>query len=471
MKRFIRKIILGGLILLFIWQILYLWLGDMSGHIFMGEDYEANANVVLYPKQIWVNTNRTVHKLQGNNEIYDLRYRLIQEVTDNIKKNKVKEERIVSNDYATLLSSTNGIMYEYGLPLALDEILLSKDYKADVTNIKNVYIAENASSSKFTDIYLISADDTIQKKLVAHSELTLNKKIYDYYLGIENTGADKEENNYRASILNNDSNNFLEKNIFLAIADYENGINYNLVEFAIDEEIVDKHGVDNYTSDLFKNPNMISKIVDADKILYSDNLSTTVKYYNNGVIEYMKTTSNNDAVAKLTSAQQLEVVLSFINKSKSIPLGLKNGLYLKDITKIDGGNRYTFGYQVDNVDVKFSDNFKAEIGADEFLTLDAKNNEIVGGKWVMYSPIVNYDRVFEYHVATDEAMNTGIEDIYQQMEMQRIQVPDNLEVKIVDMECVYEVEELNTTASFVWTITSEIYDDSEDRKIVEVIYK
>lgn len=448
-KHISRMMILGVLIIVCIWQTITLWLGDMSGHNFFGGDATSYEISYLYPKEIWSNISGSIYKIEGTNDEAEMRYKLLYELFGELRKNNITIDLSPKVSYTELLSSTSGIIYEYGTPLTIDEMmgqsLKVSSSKYNSIKISDLYIDMSESDRYKAYVYFIDPNNNVSQKITINKLLDHHNEAIEYYKNIEQVGGIKT---YQASILSPNDSEMFKENIFYPLNNQGLPISYK--KLTLRPLIKEDHSeqLDNYVNDLFKNPAYKTETPVKSGITFSDNLNVSVIYNNVGTLEFRKTLIND--TEKSSSLEKINKVNTFIKESKAIPEFLKKGLYLREIRidELTGETAYLFGYQYHNFDVILSDKAKEELGVNAFLELAIKNSQIIRGKWIMLEPVSetypNYGQNSNEKLFQKES-NEAISNILEQVETKE---GDTFELE--GLECAYIIEDIREVMEFDW---------------------
>ena len=122
-------------------------------------------------------------------------------------------------------------------------------------------------------------------------------------------------------------------------------------------------------------------------------------------IEFKKSTI--DSNEKLTAIQKMNKVCTFIQETTAIPKALKEGLYLKNISKdtMAGEVTYTFGYEYENLDVVMEDKVKEQLELNDYVEIVVNNADIIRGKWLMLEPEVIGNEREAFTIQSDVPLN------------------------------------------------------------------
>ena len=441
--------ILSVLIIVCIWQTITLWLGDMSGHNFFGSrvvNYEIN---YLYPKEIWSNISGSIYKIEGNNDEAEMRYRLLSELFKGLTKENLTIELSPKISYAELLSSTSGIIYEYGTALTIEEMmgqsLKVANSKYNSIKIKDLYIDMSENDRYKTYVYLIDESSNVSQKITLNHSLDYHNEATRYYQNVEQTGGMKT---YQASVLSPNDSEMFKGNIFYPLNNQGVPIYYKELILKPIIEDISSETLENYVNDLFRNPAYKTETPVQNGVTFSDNLNVSVIYNRVGTLEFKRTPIND--TEKSSASEKINKISTFIKESKAIPDFLKKGLYLAEIKTDDetGETSYLFGYQYHNFEVVLSDKVKEELGINAFLELTIKNSEVTRGKWVMLEPVSESCSNLGLNVNVkvfQEESNEAISEMLEQVE-----IKEGSTFELEGLECAYIINDIGKVMAFDW---------------------
>lgn len=436
------------LIIVSIGQTITLWLGDMSGHHFFVEASTSYETSTLYPKEIWSNINGSIYKIEGTNDETEMRYRLLSELLGQLRKEHLSIENAPKVSYAKLLASTQGMIYEYGTALTLEEMIgqsvKANGNKETSVKVRDLYVDMSSSERYKLEIYLIDEMGEIKQKITLNKALEHHDEAITYYKNIEQIGGGKT---YQASLLSPNDREIFTSTTFYPLNNQGIPISYKklMLKPLIQEE--HREQLENYVNDLFKNPAYKIETPVENGVTFSDNLNVSVLYDKVGTLEFKRALVNEGE--KSSSLENINVVSTFIKESKAIPEFLKKGLYLNEIrmNSDTGETSYLFGYQYHNFEIVLSDPVKEVLGMEAFLELAVKNSQIIRGKWVMLEPVPQRspgrDQSVKLGIFKKES-NEAISDLLEEVEAQ------DEAFELEDLECAYIVESLQSVLTFDW---------------------
>lgn len=439
-KNIVRLLVLSALILLCIWQTNTLWLGDMSSHnFFEAVGHNTYEQYYVYPKQIWA-VNKFAYNIGGANREEGKRYQLITELTNELKRDNVQISDDVKLTYANLLS-TEGIVYEYGTSLGLNELagkeITIKKKIVDIP-VQNLFVDLSASDNYRTYVYIIDPEGNVNYMLTLNNKLSAHVDTLKHFTQEEYKYQRENTKEYQASLLNNRDNEAFKGNIFYPMNSEESPIAYENILFRPVIIKGEEDKLSNMVNCLFTNPLYKKKNIIETGVTFNDNLNLNVKYENIGTLEFKKSTI--DSTNKLTAVQRMNKVCTFIKETTAIPEKLKEGLYLNGISKnpLTGEVTYTFGFVYENLDVILSDHIKEQLDVRAYVELVLKDDEIIRGKWLMLEPETINNEKGAFAIQYDEILN----------KIQEERMDD--EKKLSMLECAYTLNSLDDILSFGW---------------------
>ncbi len=445
-NNFIRLGILGTLIILCIWQTTLLWLGDTSSHNFLGNN---SSEIVIQPKEIWVNKNGLAYKIDGDND--GSRLGLIAELSNEIKKGQyvlVAEDKYT---YAQLLAR-QGFVYEYGASLSIDEIFgfaVNKgSNRRELDKVSELFIDISEGDSYRSYIYFINDKQEVIQKMALEARLELHNRTVAHYSDENKIEGIKT---YQASLLHIDYSKAFLENVFYPLNNHNMPITYKelslqpIITGETEEEQVDS--LEEYVNSFFKNPLYKEWTATTDGIVFSDSLNMNVRYSNTGVMEFKKLITGD--VVKVSSLEKLNKINSFITTSPAIPSQLKKGLYLKAVleNKETEETIYQFGYRYEGFEVLLTDDAKEQLKIGEVLELAVKGNEVVRGSWLMLELV---DKGIVGYGELSKEGKVAIEDTKQLCDI------SDLEANPLGyLECAYIIGDIEDELAFDWAALFE----------------
>ena len=448
MKRnFVRVGILSVLILLGIGQTMMLWLGNMPSHNFFRQNGTSVEQYYVYPKYIWINKNGSAYKLEGYNTEESQHYRLIEELFNALKKEKIDIVENTKVSYTELLSS-QGIVYEYGMPLRLSELLgkgIKLNNKEITDRFKNIFVDVSTHENYKTYIYLITEEDEVKYCITVNDKLPDQYKLMSYFVNNEYEEELSNYKSYHASLLDNNMGDFLKNNIFYPLGNQEVPVSYQMLKFQPVVTKGDEQHLEGYVNDLFKNPIYKQKTTTESAIIFNDNLNINVQYEYNGTLEFTRVLTGDEE--KNDAINRMDLVCTFIKETEAIPEFLKEGIYLSDIRTDQGGGEvtYYFDYQYDGFDILLTKEVKEKLGVEAYVQLTIKDGIIVHGKWLMIQPQVVF--------------NNTPEDLTTEFYESSSELKENLEpgVQLENMACAYIFRNKDEVLEFKWVGYDEQY--------------
>lgn len=436
-KNIVRLLVLSALILLCIWQTNTLWLGDMSSHnFFESATHSTYEQYYVYPKQIWAVSSGFAYNIGGASKEEGKRYRLITELVNELKRDNVQITNKVEMTYANRLSK-EGIVYEYGTTLALNELAgkeLLMDKKVVDISFQTLFVDLSTSDSYRTNVYVIDNEGNVNYMLILNNKLSGHVDTLKHFTEDDNNF----QMQYQPSLLKNGDNTYFKGNVFCSMTDDKKPTVYESIRFSPIITSGEEEKLSNMVSSLFPNPIYMRDNSTPTTIIFNDNVNLNVKYEKIGTLEFKKSTVDN--TVKLTPMQRMNKIFTFIKETAAIPEGLKEGLYLNGILKDNstGEVAYTFGYAYDNKDVIMTDHIKEQLGVTDYVELVIKNDQIIRGKWLMFEPKISDSK----HGELTKPYNEVLDKIFE--------LSVKPDARLSNLECAYIFNSLDDKLDFNW---------------------
>ncbi|WP_054742695.1 hypothetical protein [Cellulosilyticum ruminicola] len=406
-------------------------------------------HIIVEPKAIWVNKGTLAYNIQ---EVVQNEYetRLTDELVGQLERQKVKLEMENKLSFDDVFSK-QGIIYEYGTYLTLDEIMGMEVMKeANNIEVNNILVDFSDSNEHKTYLYLIGREERPIYKVTIPSRLETHSRI------LQNVNLDNNNIKYQPSVTWI-KKEYIRGNIFLPIISESEPMIYDLIAITnnVKQDTVEetKNKLFNYVNGFFTNP-LVKEVEDAEdgSIIYREGQKTSVRYSPAGVLEFSITSATEaDHLSKL---EKMIAVHTFIDECKGIPKSIKQGLYLSNIIedKSKGETIYQFDYQYDGIQVFLTNQFKEALNINAMLELVVKNNQIVKGKW----PLLDIELDSEHSQQKGELtrdFKSVIDELYNGK-------------TIEELTCTYIIESIDKPIMFNWIIKyDELESELENKNI------
>ena len=447
MKKYIVKIaVLGMLVILCIWQIVTLWLGEMPSHSFFVGLEEEKYTACVQPKAIWVNVGKLAYKIEEVNTEYAI---LINElrslVNSKVRASEIK--KVQDMTYEKLLGM-QGILYEYALGLSIEELVGSnmKDL-ADYDLIRQVFVDMSTSNDHETNLYLVGEDIEKIYEVTLYDTLEGHQKMMKWFNHSEYTNSLV---GYQASITSNKSQ-YIKGNNFFPLSAKEAPLEYEVLSISSPfEGLSEKEAeekLEGYVNAFFANPLLKSVDEGTDgSVIFSENMKTYVKYSPAGTLEFKSTVESSNA--KLTSVERLNKVMDFVQKCKGIPEFLKEGLFLSSVTKnTQGEYSYGFDYKYKGFGVHLTNDTKSKLGIGHILELTVKEGQIISGKWSILN-IGPYDEVSPVKDQLKRSFGEVVDTMYEKYVKKEYE-----EQKLDVVQCRYIMSSIEGRMTLDWVVS------------------
>ncbi len=441
-----KNFIITFLIFLAIYQTTGLWFENFSTHSFfyLIKNKFENANIqkdTLYlTESILINTgnNKFIRKY---NNISNADYKKIFDEAIYLSIKNGDFSYIEHFDIKNVLNKRS-IIYTYDFNIKGEEM-------SKIFNIK----ANHLSKIKQFDTIIIvpMIDEKYNIKTIFLSSKTLNA----YELKVS-----KDILSQNIFNIINDFNS-LEAKDFYYISSEESGISlfstnqflpkarnetFNVNKIAVDNPLEQDGGIllsesEKYVDVFFDSPITKSSSFINNTYTYNDE-NVIVKYYPNGVLEYVKYKSN---IGIGSEDSPYNIALQFLAKDNNI----KNEYYLQDYKIEENKVIFYFNYKINNFPIILSEDKKLQTGMDSMIEVTVEDNIVSKYRRIIYDFYVedDYDIVEKSFIdAIDNFLvNLGKPNIY-----------------IDEMKLVYKFDNAENTMNIKWFIDAEdkIYFDT-----------
>lgn len=443
-KNIVKAIILGLLIVLCIWQTGILWLGNVSSHNFLHASEKRG--YYAQPRGIWVNAGSNYTLALPVKETKREYQRLMEELAVTLKEGfKSSAPQLVSDvDYSKLLS-INGILFEYGCHMPLDQIAgINLQLSQDMGMIDTVFVDIVDSIGDTLHVYFINSKEQLFYRLELYGNFEFFKRIKDTY---SNEEATKNLLKYQPGVASGIKSYIKDgKNFFLPSVSEKTPLIYkvltssNPVEGMVEEERLSK--LKEYINPFFLNPFITNiEYKNNGDIVFADNMSTIIKYSPVGVLEY-RNTSSNEGPQKYTVTESFNQAMTFIMNAKGIPEYIKEGMYLSCTRQDDGMFTFYFDIRYDGYKIELRQAFKNELEMTHFLEVSVNNGVVSRAKWIILD-------IAPKEIYEEGRITEGYQEITDKMLVSR---QDRL--LLDDLQCVYVMNATGRDMHINWRAVS-----------------
>lgn len=447
-KVFYKESLLIVLIITSIIQTGMLWLGGSPSHNFL-ESKPIQVTPIL-PENIWRNTGdpfTVSYRVDYKTSEYDRLVRELQEMLGKYTKG-IKVQESESLDWAKILSM-QGILYEYAIPVSLDELATSKLGLSEVGFIDNVFLNMADSMGSKVKLYLINDAEDVCYKAELSGDFGDLTKIYSLF-NIEEMGVGLTK--YQPSTKASNISPYLEGNVFLPLSGEDMPIKYEPLRFINPIEAYEEHKqiiLDKYTNEFFTKP--ILKDIDYrtdGSVVFTESMKSIVMYKPSGILEYINLdVSRSEKVMSMLDGYN--VALDFIEKTHTLSQAMKQNIYLDRI--VQTGREYTFYFDLryDGYKVVLTEEAKTQMGVEHMIELTIKDYQLIGGKWSIRELVVDEDMqgpiVRELPVSYSEPINKMYTGLPPEMSIPRLE----------DVQVVYVIEDIDRQMDIKWGVFYE----------------
>jgi hypothetical protein len=446
-QNIIRIAMLLVLVVLCMWQIVILWLGDMSGHNFLEKTDAAHNIILVQPKSMWVNVGKLAYKIDETKREYGA---LIDElgglVKDGAKSATLQEH--IDLGYEDVLTMP-GILYEYDLAIGIKDLMGSvlEDLETDIM-IDQVFVDMSLYNDHKTNLYLISEDTKNIDRVTIYNRLEAHQKMITRF---NNPEVTRSLIGYQPTVTSN-KKQYIKSDGFYPLNTKDTPIAYEVLQVTnpIEQGTGEKRleALEGYVNSFFANP-LLKTVSEGEdgSIVFSENIKAVVKYDPSGTLEFSMTSVSQQS--KLTGAERLKMVMDFIETCSGIPGFLKEGMYLSGIVSQDEEYVYQFNYKHKGFGVHLTNQVKQQLGLSHILQISIRNNQVVGGKW----SILDIDTHTETGVLKDQVVR-GFDEIVDTMYERYI--AEGYQDRPLDVvQCRYIMDTLEGSVKLNWVVLFE----------------
>ncbi|WP_305767451.1 hypothetical protein [Candidatus Epulonipiscium viviparus] len=436
----IKLLLLCMFIALSIIQTVYLWLGGPLSHIF----FEAETKAVLTPitpKYIWLNTGGLYTKglkIPNKNQEYKLMVEELQKVLFNIPD--VLDQEYKQEDTSKLYNQ-RGIIYEYSLPLTINEIIgksipLEYNYKID-----SIFVTLKDETLSDDSIFFINESSEY------YIELKLPQKAQEfeniYYLFNNSDDEESTSLRYQPSIKDIKAPHILG-NVFLANISPSMPLEYSKILFRNFLEHMDFAEIEGRADQLFEKPIMKeTQLLLGGAIEFTEKNKNILTIAPSGLITYQNLRPVIEKIPQ-TRLEGYNIALEFIEANNLISPTIKDKLYLSNIEIDNGAYIYYFNVLYQDITVVLSENLKHILDVPAMVSVRVIDRVIKDAQWLSYS----VEEIFSYepnYIIT--GYSTPIDKMYSNLKGLGIERP-----VFSNIELVYELTGADTPLDIKWGI-------------------
>ncbi|MEG0326020.1 MAG: hypothetical protein RR324_07390 [Cellulosilyticaceae bacterium] len=448
-KNNLKILLLIVLIITSIIQTSVLWLGDMPSHNFL-ESTSAQVGPIL-PENIFRNKGdpfTVSYRIDEGSGEYE---RFVKELSGMLAKysKTAKLSLVEPLDWDSILAM-QGVLYEYTIPVSLDELATTKVGIDEVGFINNVFLTLDDSIGNKAKLYLINETDDLCYKLDITGEFLDLVKLYNGF-NIEEVGDSITK--YQPSTKAMNISRYIEGNVFMPLTSETVPLEYEVLRLINPVDVYEDNKqivLDKYTSELFNKP-ILKEIEyrEDGSVVFTESMKSMVIYRPTGVIEYINLdVTRGDKV--MSMLEGYNIATAFIQNSSTIPETTRDRLYLTDITQVDKEYTFNFDLKYNGYKIIVSPSVKEELGLNHMVELTIKDGQIIGGKWSIreLQSISNYEEISmkEIKIGYGDPINKMYAGLQEGQETPLLE----------DIATVYEVQELDKEIEMKWGV---FYDE------------
>ncbi|OON98887.1 MAG: hypothetical protein ATN35_03080 [Epulopiscium sp. Nele67-Bin004] len=439
-----KIVILGILIIASILQTMGLWTGGELPWRSLISVQESTLYPIK-PESIWINTGgkyTKAYRITNSQNEYDAISSQLQEAM--LSYNNFEELGYSMGDWQDILTQ-KGIVYQYSVPVTIDEIVgksmpLQYNYKID-----SVLIKFDESSAWQTTIYLINELNEYYLEIVLHNRDYDFNKIYSMF-EIDNDNDNVIQ--YQPSITDIKSQ-FIHGNVFLANTSEAIPLKYTPIIFKND--LIDTKNqmatLEGYVDQFFEKPIMKeTKVLFGGTIEFTEPLKSIVRYNTSGVIQYINLVSGI-TTNPMTRIEGYDIAVDFIEETQSISPSIKENLYLSNIGIEQGAYVFEFDIMYEGHKVDIGASMKRKLDITSAITIKVKDYRVIEGKWITYNIYTDYVSGTRLIV---EGYAPPIDRMYSNLRSLGVEQP------VFDsVELIYVLESSNSVINLNWGVQYE----------------
>ncbi len=435
----IKVIILGCLIVLSMIQTMGLWLDPLS-HNFFNEITSTSVLKPIKPESIWLNTGgeyTQAYRIRDSHNEYNGIVEELQHVL--LDYTGFAQTGYSSGDWASIFNQ-KGIVYEYSIAVTLDEILgkaiaLPYEYK-----IHSVFVKLSETTSDDSIVYFINEQDNYYVTIHIDNQRYEFANIYSLF-DVDNSTNIK----YQPSIKDIKSQ-FITGNIFLANISDAQPLFYQQIMLRNDMLGSDNWmlTLEGYVDQFFEKPIMKeTKRLYNGVIEFTEPLKSIVRYNEAGMMQYINLSSSVDP-RPMSRLEGYNLVIEFIKKLNSLPVSIKDNLYLSDVHISQGAYVFEFDIMINDFKATLGQNLRTMLDVSSAVTVMVKNNKVIECKWITHNLYSGFDSSL-WEIT--EGYATPIDKMYASLRAFGVEHP------VFDqVELVYDLFAANVLCGVVWGV-------------------
>lgn len=424
------------LVFLAIYQTSRLWFEDFSNHSFF----------YLMKNSDRLNIQREIKNIEesilincGNNK-FIRKYNNIS----NSDHKKIFDEVI----YLCIKNGDYSYIEEFDINQILDNksIIYTYDYFIENQDMLKIFNIKNNNLYKikrFNMIAILPSASGIKTVFIDSNKLnaygleitkqSLNQNIYNIindFINIDNKDF------YFISTLKSGINLFKENNFIPKAKNDTFNINKIIAKNPLEKDGgVLLSSSEKYIDIFFDNPTIKWNSFINNTYTYNDE-NTVVKYYTNGVLEYV---SYKSKLTNFKDKSPYSLAISFLEKDSNI----KNEYYLKDYKINNNDIIFYFDYKINNFPIILSNNKKNETGMNSMIEITVSDNKVSKYKRLIYDFMLDLDY---------SKIEKNFIEIIDKVILKRTEEGNLEEEKINEMKLVYSFDRVGIPIDLCWLV-------------------
>lgn len=448
-KNRLRVLLLIMLMITSIIQTSMLWLGDTSSHNFL----ESNSSQVvpILPENIFRNKGdpfTVSYRIDESSREYQ---RFVKELSRMlVKYARIADTPMIEPLEWEKILSMQGVLYEYAIPVSLDELATTKLGLDDIGFINHVFLTPDDSMGNKVKLYLINSAENVCYRLELTGDFTDLIKLYNGF-NIEHAGDGVIK--YQPSTKAMNISRYIEGNVFMPLTSESVPLAYERLRLVNPVDVYEDNKqivLDKYTSELFNKP-ILKEIEyrEDGSVVFTESMKSVVIYNPKGSLEYVNLDlSRSDKV--MTMLEGYNIATRFIQSSSAIPESIRDRLYLTNIIRVDKAYTFSFDLRYNGHKMILDPEVKEQLGLEHMVELTIKDAQMIGGKW----SIRELQTISGYGDIGMNVIKRGYGDPINKM---YAGLQEGQEIPLLeDIATVYEVQDLDKPIELKWGV---FYDE------------
>ncbi|MGL6173665.1 MAG: hypothetical protein ACRC1P_03565, partial [Cellulosilyticaceae bacterium] len=402
-------------------------------------------------ESIWRNKGdpfTVAYRIENESSEY---YRFVNELGSMLTKysKKAKISEVGTVNWESLLGM-QGILYEYTIPVSLDELAVNKLGIDEVGFIEKVFLYLEDSTGTKIQLYLIDERNNRCYQMELIGDFSDLLKIYRAF-NIEDAGSQLTK--YQPSSKASNIKPYIKGNVFLPLTSKREPLYYNVIRLANPIEEYEEYKqllLDKYTSEFFKKPILKEAEYREDgSVVFTENMKSIVMYRPVGTLEYINLdVSRSDK--PMSMLEGYNSAIQFLENTYSISDQIKRNLYLSQIVQSDREYTFYFDLSYEGYRIVLSPEIKTQLGLEHMVQLTIKDGQFIAGKWCIRNLEIMQETVREEDQVLRKFITVGYSEPIDKMYGEILEGESNPLLEKVEL--VYNLDDLEQPIEMQWGV-------------------